>query len=101
MRLNKAIAIAFPSTCWAAATLADDAPPLRQLASEVIDCMRTNIPRTLQACEVELEARNDIGTQRAIKGRLHMKREADGANGKDAARYSESPRPIISRAVPL
>lgn len=65
---------------WAALALlgcgashAADAPT----AQSVLQCMRANVPQTLQVKEVELTAVDASGGSRKLRGRLYAKREDD------------------------
>lgn len=49
-------------------------------ATKILDCMRANIPKTLQIKELELVATDRTGGERVLKGRLY------GTNEKDRLR---------------
>ncbi len=77
-----------------------EAAQARDSAQQVLDCMRGNIPRSVQVQQLELASTNNIGDTRTLQGRLFAMREA-GAEGRGLLRAMlrvDAPRNLAGAA---
>lgn len=70
--------VAKPAAAAKPAVAAAAAPTLASSqATPIVDCMRANIPQTVQVKEVELTSRDRGGGERMLRGRLYATNEKD------------------------